>query len=172
MWLLMRGAVNNKCFSGWDNEKSKVISSRAENDVTTCSQPKTGTSPVTSSNQYSESLGPVFTNRIKSCRGLSYWERLEKLDLFSLQRRRDRYVILHMRKIIHDQVPNDISVETYQNDRLDIRCRIPRLPVICTVFPWFLAKDKNHLKFKTSPKIYDKFITKSKIYEIYDTGVQ
>ena len=75
-----------------------------------------------------ESVQRTFTSRIVGCKDLSYWERLKKLDLFSLQRRRERYLILHMWKIIHDKVPNDINIEHYQSGRLGVRCRIPNLP--------------------------------------------
>ena len=75
-----------------------------------------------------ESVQRSFTNHIEGCADLSYWERLKKLDLFSLQRRRERYDILHMWKIIHDEVPNDINIEHYRSGRLGIRCRIPTLP--------------------------------------------
>ena len=38
----------------------------------------------------------AFTRYISGCQGLSYWDRLKKLGLMSLQRRRERYVILHL----------------------------------------------------------------------------
>ena len=40
-----------------------------------------------------ESTQRAFTRYISGCQGLSYWERLKKLGLMSLQRRRERYVI-------------------------------------------------------------------------------
>ena len=43
-----------------------------------------------------ESTQRAFTRYISGCQGLSYWDRLKKLGLMSLQRRRERYVILHM----------------------------------------------------------------------------
>jgi hypothetical protein len=38
----------------------------------------------------------TFTSRIAECQQLDYCERLQKLSLMSLQRRRERYIVLHM----------------------------------------------------------------------------
>ena len=74
-----------------------------------------------------ESIQRTFTQYITGCKNLSYWDRLRKLDLLSLQRRRERYVILHIWKIINGFAPNDISVVHYEHIRLGIKCRIPNL---------------------------------------------
>ena len=75
-----------------------------------------------------ESIQRSFTQYITGCQDLSYWDRLKKLDLLSLQRRRERYLIIHMWKIINGHAPNDISVKHYQHNRLGVKCRIPDLP--------------------------------------------
>ena len=86
-------------------------------------------SPSTTSNiQKLESTQRSFTQFIDGCKNLNYWERLKKLDLLSLQRRRERYIIIHVWKIIHNSAPNDISLSHYSNNRLGIRCKIPTLP--------------------------------------------
>ena len=46
-----------------------------------------------------ESTQRAFTRYISGYQGLSYWDLLKKLGLMSLQRRRERYVILHLWKI-------------------------------------------------------------------------
>ena len=47
-----------------------------------------------------ESVQRNFTRRmIGSCKDLDYWERLKKLKILSLQRRRERYMILPVWKI-------------------------------------------------------------------------
>ena len=48
--------------------------------------------------QILEGVQRTFTSRIGGCYELDYWERLQKLSLMSLQRRRERYIILHMWK--------------------------------------------------------------------------
>ena len=45
-----------------------------------------------------ESTQRAFTRYISGCQGMSYWDRLKKLGLMSLQRRRERYAILHLWK--------------------------------------------------------------------------
>ena len=67
-----------------------------------------------------------FTRRIQSCSGLTYWERLEHLKLLSLQRRRERYMIIHTWKVLHEVVPNSTGFQFTHNPRLGIRAVVPR----------------------------------------------
>ena len=46
-----------------------------------------------------EAVQRTLTSRIKEVKHLSYWDRLENLGLMSLQRRRERYVILQVYKV-------------------------------------------------------------------------
>ena len=48
-----------------------------------------------------EGVQRTFTSRIAGTQHLDYWGRLKKLSLMSLQRRRERYLLLHMWKILH-----------------------------------------------------------------------
>ena len=57
--------------------------------------------------------------------GLDYWERLEALSLFSLQRRRERYIILHMWKILNRKTSNDVKVQFVNRPRLGNIAKIP-----------------------------------------------
>ena len=43
----------------------------------------------------------------------------------SLQRRRERYVILHLWKIWQGAVHNDLDIQFYDHTRLGTRCKIP-----------------------------------------------
>ena len=74
-----------------------------------------------------ESTQRAFTRYISGCQGLSYWARLKKLGLMSLQRRRERYVILHLWKIWQGAVPNDLDIQFYDHTRLSTRCKIPAI---------------------------------------------
>ena len=47
-----------------------------------------------------ENIQRQFTRKISSCKDIGYWERLKKLDLLSLQRRRERYMIIHVWKML------------------------------------------------------------------------
>ena len=57
------------------------------------------------------------TSRVSGLKNLNYRERLSELKLMSLQRSRERYIILMMWKILHNVVPNssDIQFKTTPN---------------------------------------------------------
>ena len=65
---------------------------------------------VTSANQINaiENIQRKFTKHITGMHSLSYENRLKHLKLYSLQRRRDRYIAIYMyiRKIVEEIVPN------------------------------------------------------------------
>ena len=79
-----------------------------------------------------ESTQRAFTRYISGCQGLPYWDRLKKLGLMSLQRRRERYVILHLWKIWQGAVPNDLDIQFYDHTRLGTRCKIPAIKINST----------------------------------------
>ena len=74
-----------------------------------------------------ESIQREFTRRIAVMSDLTYWERLQQLKLQSLQRRRERYTIIHVWKILHGICPNDIDMEFKDHQRNGIRVVIPTL---------------------------------------------
>ena len=74
-----------------------------------------------------EDIQRHFTRRIAGTTGMSYWERLESLNLQSLQRRRERYIIIHTWKILNEHSPNDIGMQFTNNIRLGKRVKIPAL---------------------------------------------
>ena len=49
--------------------------------------------------QVVENVQRAFTRKIQGMKNLDYWQRLEALDLISLQRRRQRYELIHVWKI-------------------------------------------------------------------------
>ena len=53
-----------------------------------------------------EKVQRSFTRFISGMEGMSYPERLTVLKLYSLQRRRERYIIIYVSKILEDVVPN------------------------------------------------------------------
>ena len=63
-----------------------------------------------------EQVQRFFTNRISGLKHLNYWERLENLKLMSLQRRREKLIILHVWKIKNDIYPNssDLSFKLHK----------------------------------------------------------
>ena len=78
-----------------------------------------------------EAVQRSFTSRISGLELLSYWERLKHLNLYSLERRRERYIILYTFKIIQGIVPNYTSERFKIYTRLSVRgdkiCRIPAI---------------------------------------------
>ena len=53
-----------------------------------------------------EAVQRSFTARIAGLQHLNYWQRLDHLKLYSLERRRERYLVLYIYKIINKLVPN------------------------------------------------------------------
>ena len=72
-----------------------------------------------------ESVQKAFTARISGMRDLHYWDRLVYLSLMSLQRRRERFIILHMWKILHGKTSNDLNVLFVLRPRLGNLAVIP-----------------------------------------------
>ena len=52
-----------------------------------------------------------FLRKLPVLRQLSYWQQLEKLKLYSQERRRERYIIIYIWKILEGQVPCLTSID-------------------------------------------------------------
>ena len=76
-----------------------------------------------------ESVQRNFTSRIAGLSELSYYERLKKLNLFSLQRRRERFIIIQMFKIINNLTPNYLDFNFFTNERRGLKVKVP--PMNC-----------------------------------------
>ena len=74
-----------------------------------------------------ENIQRNFTRKIYGLSRLHYWDRLKALNLMSLQRRRERYIVLHMWKILNDQILNDLKIVFRPPSRTGIRAVIPPL---------------------------------------------
>ena len=77
--------------------------------------------------QLIEDVQRYFTDKISCCKDLNYWERLKLLKLQSLKRRRERYSIIHMWKLLNNIVPNDLNIVFRDRERQGIRAMIPPL---------------------------------------------
>ena len=75
-----------------------------------------------------EAVQRTFTARIREVKHLPYHERLKQLNLMSLQRRRERYILIHTYKIVNNLAPNDLNMKFYHSDRRGSCCVIP--PVV------------------------------------------
>ena len=74
-----------------------------------------------------ESIQKSFTARIAGCQNLDYWERLNKLSLMSLQRRRERFIICYMWKILHGHTSNDLAIQFHTRSRTGTQAIVPSL---------------------------------------------
>ena len=72
-----------------------------------------------------ESVQKAFTARISGIKDMRYWDRLVHQSLMSLQRRRERYIILHMWKILHGCTSNDLNVQFVTRPRFGNIAVIP-----------------------------------------------
>ena len=78
-----------------------------------------------------EDVQRYFTRQINGMDNKNYWERLKALQLYSLERRRERYLIIYTWKMINTIVPNikgknEIRTRRY-SERLGLMCEIPKL---------------------------------------------
>ena len=76
-----------------------------------------------------EAIQRTFTCKITEVRHLNYWERLHELKLYSLQRRRERYIIIYIWKITQHMVPNiggtiGNTIKTRKHPRHGTQCVI------------------------------------------------
>ena len=116
--------------------------------------------------QLIEGVQRTFTNRISGLQHLNYWGRLAHLKLMSLQRRRERYVILMMWKILHKVVPNCYDI-TFK--------MTPRSGIIDVILP--LAKSstlRNQTLYYRSfavqrPKLWNKVPNTVKTAQSFDS---
>ena len=57
-----------------------------------------------------ESIQRTFTSKIDGYTEYDYWSRLKLLKLYSLQRRRERFLLFHMFKILNNFTDNDLQI--------------------------------------------------------------
>ena len=69
-----------------------------------------------------------FTSKIAGLQHLDYWKRLEVLKLMSLQRRRERYILIYSWKVLHEKVPNDVGLTWCNSMRRGKVAVIPNIP--------------------------------------------
>ena len=78
-----------------------------------------------------EAVQRSYTSRIEGLSNLNYWDRLSELGLYTLERRRERYALIYIYKIIRGFVPNipndKYKILTYDSLRRGRLCRIPEL---------------------------------------------
>ena len=71
-----------------------------------------------------------FIRKITGVQHLSYWEQLQELSMYSLERRRERYIIIYTWRIMEDQVPNfshsdHTGIQAVWHPRRGRICKVP-----------------------------------------------
>ena len=79
-----------------------------------------------------EGVQKTFTSKISASKDDDYWNRLQEMSLMSLQRRRERYIILQVWKILNGVSPNDIGMKFRETSRKGIIAAIPPLVKGCS----------------------------------------
>ena len=76
-----------------------------------------------------ELLQKSFLKRITGMASFSYWDHLAELNLYLLERRRERYQIIYTWRIVENQVPNFEStpIEYHWNARCGRKCEVPNI---------------------------------------------
>ena len=70
-----------------------------------------------------------FIRKISCSTEKDYWKRLKSLKMYSLQRRRERYRIIYIWKVLEGHVPNvNNKVISTFHTRLGRKCKIPSIP--------------------------------------------
>ncbi|XP_076069265.1 uncharacterized protein LOC143041328 [Oratosquilla oratoria] len=72
-----------------------------------------------------EAVQHTFTNKTEGLQQYNYWERLQQLGLYSLQRRRERYIIIYVWKILEHLVPN-VGLKVNYHPRRGRLCYVRR----------------------------------------------
>ena len=79
--------------------------------------------------QMLEQIQRNYIRKIRGTERLNYWEQLQALGMHSLERRRERYLIIYTWRIIEGQVPNispdHNGIQTKWHIRRGRTCRIP-----------------------------------------------
>ena len=83
-----------------------------------------------------EAVQRTFTAKMDGMRELDYWERLDTLKMYSLERRRERYQIIYVWKIISGRVPNIVgpgeeTITCFSHVRRGLLCRLPQINYRC-----------------------------------------
>ena len=71
-----------------------------------------------------EAVQSNFFNKINGMRSLDYWQQLEALGMYSLQRRRERYTCIYVRKVLEGLVPN-FGLRSTHSARRGRSCIVP-----------------------------------------------
>ena len=80
-----------------------------------------------------EMVQRTFLRKISGMNELSYWDQLKKLNMYSLERRRERYRIIYVWKVLENRVPNigNDRICSKNHPRRDRECFPPKVNQYC-----------------------------------------
>ena len=73
-----------------------------------------------------ENVQVCFINKIAGMSTMNYWQQLAALKLYSLERRRERYIAIYVWKVIENIVPN-FGIKVKTNARRGRDCEVPKI---------------------------------------------
>ena len=77
-----------------------------------------------------EAVQRTFTTKLQNIDDLNYWDRLKYLKLYSLEHRRERYLIIYVWKIINRHAPNldhPNTIQVKDTGRHGLLCVLPKI---------------------------------------------
>jgi hypothetical protein len=98
-----------------------------------------------------EAIQRTITAKVDGMQKLNYHQRLYRLRLYSMMRRRERYAAIQMYKIATGLVPNNNQLEFYTTSRHGVQCRKPKLRATLV----HLSTVRLHFFTFTGPAIYN-----------------
>ena len=89
-----------------------------------------------------EAVQRTFTSRLSKMNNFNYWQRLEMLSIYSIERRRERYIIIYVWKMVEGMVP---MIRGLDGSELQVvhsarRGRLIRIPALRRVAPRLSTK--------------------------------
>ena len=93
-----------------------------------------------------EAVQRSYTARVSDLDKLNYPERLNALNQYSLQRRRERYILITMWKISVGMLPNTLDIYFYHTPRFGLKAKARRLHLRTIRFNFFTS---------TGPALYN-----------------
>ena len=98
-----------------------------------------------------EAVQRTVTSKIRGLENYNYWERLQQLNIPSLQRRRERYQIIHIWKIAVGLIPNDLGLIFYETSRHGLKCKRPKYNQRCR----YVSTVKFHSFTSNGPALFN-----------------
>jgi hypothetical protein len=80
-----------------------------------------------------EMVQRTFLRKISNYSSMTYWEQLKTAKMYSVERRRERYLIIYVWKVLEGLVPNisdqeSRKIDEHHHKRFGRMCRIPKVP--------------------------------------------